>query len=110
MSGCPEANADPRPCTQTSAGPRRRLGSAITPASNTPSRVRTLTSETGTPEPIAGRWPGRRLRVHRAPVDQREPAAHDAVDEPQPDDGERQPGDEQADAERGHHEEQAERH
>src|SRR2546426_8021525 len=41
ISGCPEENADPRPCTQMSAvRRRRRLGSAMTPSSQTPSRVR----------------------------------------------------------------------
>src|SRR5882672_5876842 len=49
MSGWPLANVEPRPCTQMSAVGRRRRGSLITPASTTPSRVRALTSETGTP-------------------------------------------------------------
>src|SRR5262249_31064146 len=37
----------------------------------------------------------RPLLVHRPMVDEREPAAHDAVDEPQPDQAQRQPGEEE---------------
>src|SRR5262245_58345646 len=50
------------------------------------------------------------LLVHRPAVDQPEPAARDPIDEPQPHDAERHPGYEQAHAQRGHHEEHAERH
>src|SRR5215470_16191947 len=48
MSGCPEEKTEPRPCTQMRATSRRRRGSVITPSSQTPSPVRTRTSETGT--------------------------------------------------------------
>src|SRR6266852_77794 len=54
MSGCPEEKTEPRPCTQMRATLRRRLGSAITPSSQTPSRVRTRTSETGVPATGSG--------------------------------------------------------
>src|SRR5262249_55655949 len=47
-SGCPDAKAEPSPCTHTRATFRRRRGSTMTPSSQTPSRVRARTSETGT--------------------------------------------------------------
>ena len=50
-----------------------------------------------------------RLRVHRAAVAQRHPAANDPVDEPESHERHRQPGDEDADAERDDDEEHAER-
>ena len=49
MSGCPEENVEPRPCTQMSAVRRRPRGWAATPSRTTPSRVPTLTRDTGTP-------------------------------------------------------------
>src|SRR5882724_13358034 len=61
VSGCPEENTDPRPCTHTSAVRRRPRGSATTPSSQTPSRVAMRTSETATPTDlgITGHWPVR---------------------------------------------------
>src|SRR5437773_11522348 len=44
-------------------------------------------------------------RVHRPAIDEREPAARDAVDEPESHHAQREPGDENPDAE-GHHDEQ----
>src|SRR2546429_334837 len=74
ISGCPEENADPRPCTQMSAvRRRRRLGSAMTPSSQTPSRVRRRTSETETPAGLVmpGRRPDSRRRSTGSPFGSR---------------------------------------
>src|SRR6185503_11302047 len=62
MSGWPEENTEPRPCTQTRAVRRRPRGSATTPSSQTPSRVRSRTSVVGIPAGagMAGRWPDSR--------------------------------------------------
>ena len=58
----------------------------------------------------ASRTRPRWLHVHRAAVQEPEPAARDPVDEPDADDAERQPGDEHADAEGEDDEQHAERH
>src|SRR5437867_2387332 len=74
ISGCPEENADPRPCIQMSAvRRRRRLGSAMTPSSQTPSRVRRRMSETETPAGLVmpGRRPDSRRRSTGSPFGSR---------------------------------------
>src|SRR5262249_5107465 len=59
VSGWPEENTEPRPCTHTTAVRRRPRGSATTPSSQTPSRVAMRTREAGTPidRGITGHWP-----------------------------------------------------